>query len=113
MPVLFFVVLNNVPTRAHVVLICLCSAAAISTMSKSGYSVNILDIAPQYAGFLMGLTNLVGNLFGVLAPYSAGAMASAPSGSHVWVPIGTLILVEVLYVVDVAASVEKRLLSCC
>ena len=111
MPVLFFFLLNNVASRAHVVLICL--AAAISTMSKSGYFVNILDIAPQYAGFIMGLTNSAGILLGVFAPYSAGAMASAPSGSHVWVPIETLILVEGLYVVDVAASVEKRLLSCC
>ena len=83
-PALLFVVLNNVASRADAVLICLCSAAAISTLTKSGYLVNILDIAPQYAGFIMGITNSSGILFAVLAPYSAGAMASAPSGSHVW-----------------------------
>ena len=91
MPALLFVVLNNITSRADAVLICLCSAAALNTMTKSGYLVNILDIAPQYAGFIVGITNFAGVLLGALAPYSAEAMASAPSGSHVWGRIETRI----------------------
>ncbi|XP_065836109.1 sialin-like isoform X1 [Oscarella lobularis] len=83
LPALFLVVLNNVSSRAYAVLICLCLATAVSPMSRSGYFVNVLDIAPQYAGFLMGITNSAGILLGVFAPYSAGAMASAPSGLHI------------------------------
>ena len=84
LPALFLVVLNNVASRTHAVIICLCLTAALSTMSTSGFFVNMLDIAPQYAGFLVGIANVAGTLSAVLAPYSAGAMASAPSGSHVW-----------------------------
>ena len=84
LPALFLVVLNNVSSQAYAVLICLCLATAVRPMSRSGYFVNVLDIAPQYAGFLMGITNSAEILLGVFAPYSAGSMASAPSGSHVW-----------------------------
>ena len=108
----FFVVLNNVDSRAHTVLICLCSAAAISTLAMSGYYVNILDIAPQYAGFLAGFTNVIGTILTLVAPYAAGAIASAPSGSHVWRQNKTA--ANFLFiVVDFTASVEKRVLSYC
>ncbi|XP_065835453.1 sialin-like [Oscarella lobularis] len=83
LPALFLIVLNNVASRAHAVIICLCLTAGLSTLSTSGYFVNMLDIAPQYAGFLVGIANVAGTLSAVLAPYSAGAMASAPSGSHI------------------------------
>ena len=49
----------------------------------SGSSVNHLDIAPRYAGLLMGISNGAGTIPGIIAPYVAGAMTPAPSGSHV------------------------------
>lgn len=52
-------------------------------MSLSGFSVNHLDIAPRYAGLLMGITNSAGTLPGIIGPYVAGAMTPSPPGSHV------------------------------
>ena len=38
----------------------------------AGYNVNHLDIAPRYAGVLMGITNTAGTLPGIFGPYVAG-----------------------------------------
>ncbi|XP_065836113.1 sialin-like isoform X2 [Oscarella lobularis] len=83
LPALVLVVLNKFARRAQAVLICLCSTAALSGLSVSGFFVNMLDIAPQYAGFLMAIANVAGTLSGIIGPYVAGAMASAPSGLEV------------------------------
>ena len=83
LPALVLVVLNNFASRAQAVLICLCSTAALSGLSVSGFFVNMLDIAPQYAGFLVAIANVAGTLSGIIGPYVAGAMASAPSGLEV------------------------------
>ncbi|XP_043194451.1 putative inorganic phosphate cotransporter isoform X1 [Amphibalanus amphitrite] len=38
----------------------------------SGYNINHMDLAPNFAGTLMGLTNCVATLAGVLAPFATG-----------------------------------------
>jgi MFS transporter, ACS family, solute carrier family 17 (sodium-dependent inorganic phosphate cotransporter), other len=44
---------------------------AVAT-SAAGFLVNHLDIGPRYAGVLMGLTNTIGTLPGILAPAITG-----------------------------------------
>ena len=44
-------------------------------LSLSGFGCNHLDIAPRYAGVLMGLTNAVATIPGIIAPYIAKAIA--------------------------------------
>lgn len=41
---------------------------AFSGFAISGYNVNHLDIAPKYASILMGLSNGIGTLAGILCP---------------------------------------------
>ena len=41
----------------------------------AGYSINHLDIAPQFSGVLMGITNCVGTLPGFIGPIVAKAIA--------------------------------------
>ena len=41
----------------------------------SGFACNHLDIAPRYAGVLMGLTNAVATIPGIIGPYVAKAIA--------------------------------------
>lgn len=40
----------------------------------SGFNVNHLDIAPRYASILMGISNGVGTLSGMVCPLIVGAM---------------------------------------
>lgn len=40
----------------------------------SGFGVNMLDIAPMYSGLLMGISNCVATLPGMIAPLVAGVL---------------------------------------
>lgn len=42
--------------------------------SLPGFNVNHLDIAPRYASVLMGLSNGVGTLSGMVCPLIVGAL---------------------------------------
>lgn len=41
---------------------------AFSGFAISGYNVNHLDIAPRYASILMGLSNGIGTIAGLICP---------------------------------------------
>ncbi|XP_069132032.1 vesicular glutamate transporter 1-like isoform X1 [Argopecten irradians] len=49
-------------------MVCLTLAVGSSGFAISGFNVNHLDIAPRYASILMGLSNGVGTLAGMLCP---------------------------------------------
>jgi ACS family sodium-dependent inorganic phosphate cotransporter len=42
------------------------------TTRFNAFSVNHLDIAPQHAGVLMGLSNMAGTLPGIISPLVTG-----------------------------------------
>jgi ACS family sodium-dependent inorganic phosphate cotransporter len=44
----------------------MCVALGLGSFALSGYASNHLDIAPRYAGALMGLSNTAGTLPGVI-----------------------------------------------
>lgn len=47
-------------------------SSTISSATASGVYINQIDIAPRYAGFLLGITNTFGTIPGVLAPIATG-----------------------------------------
>ena len=48
-------------------------------MSISGHNANNLDIAPRFAGIIMGITNMFATLPGILGPQLAKAVTKAVS----------------------------------
>ena len=44
------------------------SALALAGFARGGFSVNHMDIAPKYAGILMGISNTAGTLAGKCSP---------------------------------------------
>ena len=50
-------------------------AVGSSGLVLSGFGCNHLDIAPRYAGVLLGLTNAVATVPGIIGPYIAKAIA--------------------------------------
>ena len=50
-------------------------AVGFSGMLIPGLSVNHVDIAPQYAGILMGITNGASTIPGIIGPYIAKSIA--------------------------------------
>lgn len=49
-------------------------AIGIQGLNGSSYTVNHLDIAPRFAGILMGISNSVGTIPGIIAPYIVGLL---------------------------------------
>ena len=43
-------------------------------VAQSGYNVNHLDLAPRYAGALMGITNMVATIPGFVGPVLVGVL---------------------------------------
>ena len=44
-------------------------------ISLAGFSINHIDIAPRFAGVLMGITNTAGTLPGIIGPQIAKMIA--------------------------------------
>ncbi|XP_076842842.1 vesicular glutamate transporter 1 [Brachyhypopomus gauderio] len=57
-------------------------AVGFSGFAISGFNVNHLDIAPRYASILMGISNGVGTLSGMVCPLIVGAMTKHKVCSH-------------------------------
>lgn len=53
------------------------------TSLQTGFNVNHLDIAPRYASILMGISNGVGTLSGMVCPLIVGAMTKHKVPLHV------------------------------
>lgn len=61
-------------------IVCLTIAVGFSGFAISGYNVNHLDIAPRYASILMGLSNGVGTLSGMICPIVTNAITKSKVG---------------------------------
>ncbi|XP_062449801.1 probable small intestine urate exporter isoform X4 [Rhea pennata] len=61
-------------STATVVLLTL--ALTIISMTGAGININHVDIAPRYAGFLLGITNTFGIVSGIIAPTAVGLLVS-------------------------------------
>ncbi|XP_067934784.1 sialin-like [Watersipora subatra] len=65
-------------------VVLLCIAGAFDGISQIGYNVNHLDIAPKYAGTLMGITNTIATIPGFLGPQVVGWLTTQHSTSEQW-----------------------------
>lgn len=45
---------------------------AIGCSSNAGYAINTIDLSPNYAGIIMGITNAISASAGIFAPLSVG-----------------------------------------
>ncbi len=57
---------------AYAAIAIMCAGNAIGACVTGGFAVNHMDIAPRYAGTLMGLTNTAGTLPGIIGVYISG-----------------------------------------
>jgi ACS family sodium-dependent inorganic phosphate cotransporter len=61
---------------------CIILSVGFGGVGWCGWSVNLLDIAPQFAGVLMGITNTFGTLAGIVAPQVTGYLTQNHLGSE-------------------------------
>ena len=51
-------------------------ALGMLALNTSSFEINHLDIAPRYAGVLMGITNTAATIPGMVGPYVAGYLTN-------------------------------------
>ena len=79
LPAVGFLGCNRVLIVSSIVI-----AVGCAGLSVSGYGVNHLDLAPKYAGTLMGLTNTLATIPGILGPQVVGALTYHASTRTQW-----------------------------
>lgn len=63
-------------------LVCIVAALALSGVSAAGFLPNHIDIAPQFAGILMGLTNTAATVPGIVSPIVTGIIVKTGSSEE-------------------------------
>ncbi len=53
----------------------LVGVTSFASLMNSGFQINHIDIAPQYAGIIMGITNTAGTIPGIIGPLVAETIA--------------------------------------
>lgn len=73
-PALGLIGLSFVGCHQTLAVFWLCVCVGCNSAVYSGFQGNHMEIAPNYAGTLMGITNMVGNFAGFITPYVAGSI---------------------------------------
>lgn len=65
-------------------IFCLTMAVGLGAMAWPGFSVNHLDLAPQHASILMGISNTFATLPGIISPTITGYIVKSPPTAVEW-----------------------------
>ena len=57
-------------------MVCITIAVGLGAFAWSGFAVNHLDIAPQYASILMGIGNTIATIPGIVSPMLTGFLVN-------------------------------------
>ncbi|XP_055373403.1 sialin-like [Condylostylus longicornis] len=63
-------------------VLCITIAVGLGAFAWSGFAVNHLDIAPQYASILMGISNTFGTIPGIISPLITGYIVQNQSAEE-------------------------------
>lgn len=83
-PAIFLTQLTDVESWQGAVLL-MCCSQGLDSFSQSGLYSNHADIAPRYAGVLLGLSNTAGVLAGVASTWATGHLLHVGDGD--WSPV--------------------------
>lgn len=77
---LLVLALGNVSASGHAMLL-LCAAVGMSGCAHSAYWANIIDVSPAHAGELLGLSNTIATVPGIIGNLYVGWVLSSTEGS--------------------------------
>jgi ACS family sodium-dependent inorganic phosphate cotransporter len=66
---------------AYAAIAIMCAGNFVGAFVTGGFAVNHMDVAPRYAGTLMGITNTAGTIPGIIGVYITGLILQA---THSW-----------------------------
>ena len=79
LPGVFLVICGYYGSNIITVIVLMSGALGASGLGIAGFLSNHVDIAPNYAGILMGISNTAATIPGIIAPLVAKLIASAVS----------------------------------
>ena len=68
----FFMTLTALLMKRGLATTCISLSLGCGGFTWAGFSINHLDIAPQYAAILMGISNTIGTIPGIISPTVTG-----------------------------------------
>ena len=80
----FFLVLSAYVDSAEGTIALICTSVAFFGFQFSGFMVNPMDIAPKYAGSIIGISNSIGAIPGFVGPAIAGVMTTNGVSVHTY-----------------------------
>ena len=83
-PALFLIAIGFLGCNRVLIVTVVIIAVGASSLSVSGFAVNHLDLAPAYAGTLMGLTNTLATVPGFVGPQVVGVLTYNQSTRGQW-----------------------------
>ncbi|XP_045127114.1 sialin-like [Portunus trituberculatus] len=89
----------------------LCVAVGLSGSANCGFLCSHQELAPNFAGTLLGITNTVGSLAGVLAPVITGSITEGNQTLSAWrtvflITVGVYFLTCTVYVAFITNQVQ-------
>ena len=73
-PMLCLIGMSFVGCNSTLAIVLLCVSMCACGACYSGYSCSHMDLAPRYAGTLLGITNTIASIPGFVSPVIAGAL---------------------------------------
>jgi len=83
-PALFLIAVGFLGCNRILIVLAIIIASSSASLAVSGFGVNNLDLAPNYAGTLYGLTNTLGSVAGFLGPEVVGVLTYRESTRAQW-----------------------------
>ncbi|XP_047496250.1 putative inorganic phosphate cotransporter isoform X2 [Penaeus chinensis] len=111
LPTLCLVGMCFIGCNGVLAMVLLCLAVGLATPNMAGYLCAHQDLAPNFAGTLMGFTNTFGSLMGVVAPALTGAITYNNQTLAAWrevflISAGTYVVTCTIYIAFMTADVQ-------
>lgn len=81
-PTILLIALGYTTENAQKAIVLLTLAVAFNSGTNIGFFINHLDLAPNFAGTLMGLTMGISNVMSILAPIFVGYVVTDPVSTN-------------------------------
>ena len=111
-PALGLIVLSFVGCQPIWAIVCLIISVGCNGASFSGFEVNQIELSPNYAGTLMGIGNMLGNMCGFITAFVAGVIVNNNQTLEGWrivflISSGVFILCNAIFAFFGSTKVEK------
>ncbi|KAM8714157.1 hypothetical protein ACLKA7_014321 [Drosophila subpalustris] len=84
-PMILLVALGYVPRDQDILAVVLLSLTiGISAATNLGFMINHIDLSPNFAGVLMGISNCIANVMSIIGPLLVGVLVTDKHNANQW-----------------------------